>query len=669
MDRVVADEAGIANTGSVDASPARWRLDAAVAQLLAWAALGALNQVLIAVRLPPPLPGVGVWHRASDFGQFLLLGGLSHAAVTLAARGLARAPSTSKLRRFYPALLVFAFGSAVSLLGVRPDVANLAQRLELETWQLAVPVSLGFGATLAATLGLRRWARGTLRGLFGLVALAIATSNAFVLETDYFFVHFLLAWLSAQLAARAVEGLELPALPASAHRVAMTAVAVIGLLALTLPERSNEVQRRLFALQSSVAPPLLARLMPGRASAGNGQVLPEYQQSPWFSSRDKQPLAQPTHAVRLPEAPLVVLFTIDAMRADVLEVAKYRKQLPQLSRLQDESVSFSLARSPTPATTTTFGSIFSGKYYSMLPWEYLGKGKTRLIEPTPRFAQALEHAGVHTIQIVTLGRLNAGSGVGLGFKSEVSLQRRQGAKDVIDLAIEQLNQAPAGPTFLFSHFTEAHAPYNQAGTKGSPRSRYVGELAIVDAQIGRFREYLRETGRDARTLFVISADHGEAFGEHGQNFHARSVYEELMHVPLLIHAPMLPHRRVDTPVTLMDLGPTILDLFGLPTPGSYMGQSIAPLLVGKPAQLTRPIIADAGRQIQAFYFPDGKKVIFDRPKKTTEVYDLRSDPKELTNLMEGQPAGANAAYVKTAEAFFRGVRRAEDQAADVSVND
>lgn len=668
MDRVVRSESGVVDPGTVEAAPGRWRLDAAVAQLFAWTALALLNQVLIAIRLPAPLPGVGVWHRASDFGQFVLLGGLSHAAVRLAAAGLARAPSTSNRRRFYPALLVFILAAGMSLLGVGPDVANLAQRSELETWQLVVPVSIVFGAMMAATLGLRRWARGPLRGLFALLALGIATSNAFVLETDYFFIHFMLAWLSAQLLAHAIEGLALPALPPAAHRAGTTAVAVIGLLALTLPERSNEVQRRLFSLQSSVVPPLLARLMPGRSSAGTGQVLPAYQHSPWFSPRDTLPPAPPTRAVTLPEAPLVVLFTIDAMRADVLEVAKHKKRLPQLSRLQTESVSFSLARSPTPATTTTFGSIFSGKYYSMLPWEALGKGKTRLIEKTPRFAQALERAGVHTIQIVTLGRLNAESGVGLGFKSEVSLQRKQGAKDVIDLAIEQLEKAPVGPTFLFAHFTEAHAPYNQAGTKGSPISRYVGELAIVDAEIGRFREHLHSVGRDQRTVFVISADHGEAFGEHGQNFHARSVYEELMHVPLLIHAPQLPPRRVDTPVTLMDLGPTILDLFGLPAPGSYMGQSIAPLLVGKPAQLTRPIIADAGRQIQAFYFPDGKKVIFDRPKKTTEVYDLRADPDELTNLSEGEPGSGTAGYVQTAEAFFRGVRRA-DQQTGVAVND
>jgi hypothetical protein len=667
MDRVVISEPANTDASTAEAGPARWRLDAAVAQLFAWVALGLLNQVLIAIRLPSPLPGVGIWHRASDFGQFLLLGGLSHVAVRLGAAGLARAPSTSKLRPFYPALLVFALAGGLSLLGVGPDLANLAQRSELETWQLTVPVSIVFGVALAATLGLRRWARGSLRGVFCLVALGLATSNAFVLETDYFFVHFMLAWLSAQLAAHAIEGLELPALPLAAHRIGTTAVAVIGLLALTLPERSNEVQRRLFSLQSSVAPPLLARLMPGRSAAGQARVLPEYENSPWFSPRDAQPPAQPTRAVSLPEAPLVVLFTIDAMRADVLEVTKHKKRLPQLSRLQSESVSFSQARSPTPATTTTFGSIFSGKYYSMLPWEYLGKGKTRLIEKTPRFAQVLERAGVHTIQIVTLGRLNSNSGVGLGFVSEVALQRKQGAKDVVDLAIEQLNKAPAGPTFLFAHFTEAHAPYNQAGTKGSPVSRYVGELAIVDAEIGRFREYLQSVGRDKRTVFIISADHGEAFGEHGQNFHARSVYEELMHVPLLIHAPQLPRRRVDTPVTLMDLGPTILDLFGLPAPGSYMGQSIAPLLLGKPARLTRPIIADAGRQIQAFYFPDGKKVIFDRPKKTTEMYDLHADPAELTNLIEGQSAGTTAGYVQTAEAFFRGVRRAEQTG--VAVND
>ena len=98
MDRVVTSESGIADAGVLETGPDRWRLDTAVAQLFAWVALGLLNQVLIAIRLPPPLPGVGVWHRASDFGQFLLLGGLSHVTVRLAAKGLARAPATSKWR-------------------------------------------------------------------------------------------------------------------------------------------------------------------------------------------------------------------------------------------------------------------------------------------------------------------------------------------------------------------------------------------------------------------------------------------------------------------------------------------------------------------------------------------------------------------------------------------
>lgn len=666
MSRVETEELGAPAVNS--AAPAvTWKLDAGTSQLLAWAALGLLNQVLIAIRLPPPLPGVGVWHRASDFGQFLLLGGSSLLAVRLAALALKRLPGSQKALRFYPALLLFAAVFGVSLLGVGPDVANLAQRFELETWQLVLPVSLGFALALASTLVLRRWAHGMLRAALGIVSLVIATGNAFVLETDYFFLHFVLAWSSALLAGHALEGLELPALPRVARRASAAVLAVVALLSLALPARSNEVQRRLFSLQSSVAPPLLARLMPQSGHAEASQIAPEYRQSPWFSSRDQQPLSQPTRAVNLPPAPLVVLFTIDAMRADVLEVPKHRKRLPELARMQDESVSFSQARSPTPATTTTFGSLFSGKYYSMLPWESLGKGKTRLSEPTPRFTQALQKAGVHTIQILTLGRLNADSGVGLGFESVVPLGRGQGAKEVVDLAIEQLGKAPDKPTFLFAHFTEAHAPYNLAGSKGPAMERYVGELRIVDAEIGRLREHLKSVGRDARTVFIISADHGEAFGEHGQNFHARSVYEELIRVPLLIHAQQLPPRRVDTPVTLMDLGPTILDLFGVPAPGSYMGQSIAPLLVGKPAELTRPIIADAGRHIQAFYFPDGKKVIFDRPKQTTEIYDLHADPRELANVIETLPASARERYVQTAEAFFTGVRRGEQDG--VAVND
>ena len=93
-------------------------------------------------------------------------------------------------------------------------------------------------------------------------------------------------------------------------------------------------------------------------------------------------------------------------------------------------------------------------------------------------------------------------------------------------------------------------------------------------------------------------------------------------------------RAVDTPVTLLDLGPTILELYGVPTPRAFMGESLVRLLQNEPDKLTRPIAADSGRHIQSLVFSDGIKVIRSTRTHTAELYDLKSDPGEEHDLFD-----------------------------------
>ena len=111
------------------------------------------------------------------------------------------------------------------------------------------------------------------------------------------------------------------------------------------------------------------------------------------------------------------------------------------------------------------------------------------------------------------------------------------------------------------------------------------------------------------------------------------MYEELLRVPLVISGPMAKAIVSDEMVSSVDIGPTVLDIFDLDTPGSYMGQTLLPLMQGRPSNLTRPIVAET-RLKQAMVFPDGIKVIRDQRLGTQEIYDLNSDPKELSNLFE-----------------------------------
>jgi arylsulfatase A-like enzyme len=130
---------------------------------------------------------------------------------------------------------------------------------------------------------------------------------------------------------------------------------------------------------------------------------------------------------------------------------------------------------------------------------------------------------------------------------------------------------------------------------------------------------------------IVASDHGEAFGEHGAKTHGTTLYDEVLRVPLLFWRPGIEPAVVHEMVTLIDLGPTILDAFSLPTSPHIMGQSLLPFISGKSPELTRPILAET-RLIQAFVNQDRMKLIFDTRSGRKELYDLKKDPEEKTDL-------------------------------------
>jgi arylsulfatase A-like enzyme len=166
-----------------------------------------------------------------------------------------------------------------------------------------------------------------------------------------------------------------------------------------------------------------------------------------------------------------------------------------------------------------------------------------------------------------------------------------------------------------------------------PFVRYVANLATIDKQLGQIFAAVERLGLEDRTYFIVSSDHGEAFGEHDTFKHNTTLYEELVRVPLMIRGPKIKARAIETPVSVIDLGPTILDLFAQPIPGHMMGESLIGFLRGKNPELTRPIGAE-GRLKKSLLFPDGFKAIVDDREGTAEVFDLRADPDELINLLD-----------------------------------
>ncbi|MCA9537799.1 MAG: sulfatase-like hydrolase/transferase, partial [Myxococcales bacterium] len=200
--------------------------------------------------------------------------------------------------------------------------------------------------------------------------------------------------------------------------------------------------------------------------------------------------------------------------------------------------------------------------------------------------------------------------------------------------------------YLWGHYYDPHDPYFEVegypAEEDSDHGRYEAIVRSVDTEVGRLIDGLKERGLWERTLFVVTADHGDEFGDHGNRFHGRTLYEEMVHVPLIVHVPGLAPRTLDTPIGHFEVGPTLLDLLGVPTPRSWLGRSRAEeARTGQPAAV-EPVFFEV--------FPDSNyeshqvgvrlgalKLIHRLDTNSFELYDLGTDPGERDNVYDVHP--------------------------------
>jgi membrane-anchored protein YejM (alkaline phosphatase superfamily) len=347
----------------------------------------------------------------------------------------------------------------------------------------------------------------------------------------------------------------------------------------------------------------------------------------------------PAIDARLPAAPVVVLLTIEATRSDVLEGA-HDDELPELVKLRDRGAYFPRSVAAGSQTSVSLTTLFTGRYFSQLYWAMYGRGAMRFPyaaeDPSPRFPELLRSGGVTTADYLGLIFLSSPFGITRGFGEEfcaVQDRRHAGVAEVLNPLLRRLGRVGREPFFAYTHVMEPHEPYDRGKLKtGSAYDRYVSEVGVVDEWVGRISRLLR-LRFPKRGYLIVTGDHGEAFGEHGTQFHSKTLYEELVRVPLVISGPGIVGRRYSELVGHVDLGPTILELFHRPVPPDDMGQSLLPLVLGQEEHLRRPLIAE-GRLRHALFRPDGLKVIDDPRLGTVEVYDLRTDPGETLNLFD-----------------------------------
>lgn len=345
----------------------------------------------------------------------------------------------------------------------------------------------------------------------------------------------------------------------------------------------------------------------------------------------------------------LVLVTLDTLRADRLGSYGYAlAETPVLDRLAAEGLRFDQAMAAAPLTLPSHATLLSGRLPQHHGLRLNGAGS--LPPELPTLASVLGAAGYRTGAFVGAFVLDRRFGLARGFEvydDEVPRDptRPEGHEaerpghEVVDAAVAWLAQADPRPFLLWVHLFDAHAPYEppepfRSRHAGQP---YDGEVAELDYQVGRLLAALEQTGRGARTIVAVVADHGESLGDHGELTHGLLLYEPTVRVPLLVRGPGLPAgRAVAAPVSTADLAPTLAGLAGVPFPALGLdGRDLSATLTagGEPpagdlyAETQYPSLFGWG-PLSAVRRGRFKYIDSSRP----ELYDLEADPHETHDL-------------------------------------
>jgi len=370
----------------------------------------------------------------------------------------------------------------------------------------------------------------------------------------------------------------------------------------------------------------------------------------------------------------LLLITLDTVRADHIGAYGYAKvETPNLDRLASEGVRFAEAGSPVPLTLPAHATILSG----LLPPRHgvRNNGAERFPEGPATLATHLGAAGYRTGAFIGAFVLDRRFGLARGFdrydddipqETNAGLDAERPGRVVTDRALAWLSEKREKPFFAWVHLYDAHAPYAPPEPFRAvyPDRLYDGEIAEVDAQVGRLLGELAKQGLAERTVVVVVGDHGEELGEHGELTHGLLVYEPSLHVPLILRAPgVLPAGWVvETPVSLVDLAPTLVGLLDCPlsatTDRPLDGRDLSNQLRERREPAAEELYAESlyGTTFgwsPVFALRKGKMKYIQAPRP--ELYDLRRDPGESLNLEESQPGhGKELATRVAALAEFAG---------------
>ncbi len=341
--------------------------------------------------------------------------------------------------------------------------------------------------------------------------------------------------------------------------------------------------------------------------------------------------------------PSIVLISIDTLRSDRLPVYGYEGiETPAIDALRRDAILFESAWAPAPLTMPSHASILTG----LLP---AGHGVRDNIgyrfdtEAVAYLPRVLKEHGYATGAAVSAYVLRGAGGFAEGFDvydDQIERRQRAGAGglqrpggETLRAILPWLRDRGDAPFFLFFHLFEPHTPY-QPG--------YAADVVAADRVAGELLDELRRLDLYDRSAVVLLSDHGEGLGDHGEDEHGVLLYRESLQVPLLLKLPGGEHagQSVATPVALIDVFPTVLDLAdvsaaGVPVPDGLPGSSLVEQIRGGAparsiyAETFFPRLHFGWSELASLY--DGRFHYIEGPDP--ELYDLASDPGETRNLI------------------------------------
>jgi len=360
----------------------------------------------------------------------------------------------------------------------------------------------------------------------------------------------------------------------------------------------------------------------------------------------------------------VILVSIDTTRADHLGCYGHPLlKTPNIDRLAAEGVRFEQCIVAAPVTLPSHASMLTGVYPFV--HKVRDNGTFRLHADNQTLAEILRDAGYATAAQVGAFVMNQSFGLDQGFDvyrdvgytlAEEARERAGSeidAEQVTDGAIKLLGRVAPGPFFMFVHYFDPHQPY-------APPKRladkyfdpYSAEIAFVDEQLGRLLDALAEQGLDDDTLIVLTSDHGEGLGQHGETTHAFFVYDTTLRVPLIFWSPgRLPAGWTTAEcVRSIDIAPTILALLGAAPLAHGQGVDLSPLWRTPLAELDLEAYSETFytkynlgySQLRALRADGWKYILSPRP----ELYHIADDPLETRDLAAAQPDRLNDMHAR-----------------------